>query len=67
MNFGRGIRIYINNEKFGKLQNGEIRTFEINSGLNEIYALKGSNLAFGFTLRYYLLKRSEFLYLRAID
>ncbi len=38
INFGRGISIYINNKKVGKLKDGETTTFEINQGANEIYA-----------------------------
>ncbi|RYM30802.1 hypothetical protein ERX46_17120 [Brumimicrobium glaciale] len=38
VNFGRGIKLFINNEKVAKIQDGESQTFELNLGENEIYA-----------------------------
>ncbi|MFT5336932.1 MAG: hypothetical protein ACI9YL_000934 [Luteibaculaceae bacterium] len=93
INFGRGINVFINDIKVGKLQNGESKTFNINYGINKIHAridwcitkpllidiqkndpvklelgsnIKGWKLALGYSLHYYFIKRSEFLYLSLI-
>lgn len=38
VNYGRGIKLFVNNKKVGSIQDGESQTFELNLGENEIHA-----------------------------